>query len=59
MWKNSLNHSSVIVKHWVACVSKYFNNCKLQLVINGFNILKVNGLTHVHILIVEEIWKNY
>jgi hypothetical protein len=25
---------------------------------NGFNILKVNGLTHVHMLIIEEMWKN-
>jgi hypothetical protein len=57
MWKISLNHSSIIVKHWVTCVSIYFNNYKMQLVINGFNILKVNGLTHVHILIVEFFFK--
>jgi hypothetical protein len=24
---------------------------------NGLYILKVNGLTHVHMLIVEEMWK--
>ncbi len=24
---------------------------------NGFNILKVNGLTHVHMLIIEEMWR--
>jgi hypothetical protein len=29
----------------------------MQLKSNGFNILNVNGLTHVHILIIEEIWK--
>jgi len=29
----------------------------MQFVTNGFNILKVNGLTHVHMLIIEEMWK--
>jgi hypothetical protein len=29
----------------------------MQLVSNGFNILKVNGSTHVHMLIIEEMWK--
>jgi hypothetical protein len=59
MWKNSLNHSSIIAKHLVACVSIYFDKCKMQLVImsNDFYILKVNGLTHVHMLIIEEMWK--
>ncbi len=57
MWKNSLNHSSLIAKHWVACVYIYFNKCKMKLVNNGFNILKVNGLIHVHMLIIEEIMK--
>jgi hypothetical protein len=36
MWKNSLNHSSIIAKHWVACVSIYYNKCKMQLMSNGF-----------------------
>jgi len=49
MWKTSLNHSSIIAKHWVACVSIYFNKCKIQLVNNGFKILKVNGSIHVHV----------
>jgi hypothetical protein len=57
LWKKLLNHSNIIAKHWVACVSIYFNKCKIQLVNNGFNILKVNGLTHVHKLIIEEMWK--
>jgi hypothetical protein len=57
MWKNTLIPSSIIAKHWIACVSIYFNKCKMQLVSNGFNILKVNGLTHVHMLIIEEMWK--
>jgi len=48
MWENSLNHSRIIAKHWVARVSIYFNKCKMQLVSNNFNILKVNGLTHVY-----------
>jgi hypothetical protein len=29
----------------------------MQLVSNDFNILKVNGLIHVHKLIIEEMWK--
>jgi len=29
----------------------------MQLVSNGFNILKVNGSTHVHMLIIEEMWE--
>ncbi len=57
MWKNSLNHSCIIVKHWVACVSIYFKNYKMQLVNNSFNIVKMNGSTHVHNLRIEEMWK--
>ncbi len=54
MWKNSLNHSSVIIKYWVACVLIYHNKCKMQFENNGFNILKVNG----SILIIGNMWKN-
>jgi hypothetical protein len=57
MWKKLINHSIIIVKHWVACVSIYFIKCKMQLVSDGFNILNVNGLTHVHMLIIENMWK--
>jgi hypothetical protein len=57
IWKKSLNHSNLITKHWVACVSIYFNKCKMQL--NGFNILKVNVLSHIHMLIIEEMWMNH
>ncbi len=39
------------------CFNIYINKCKMQFVTNGFNILKVNGLTHVHMLIIEEMWK--
>ncbi len=53
MWKFSLNHSSINAKYWVACVLIYYNKCKMQFVSNGFNILKVNGLT----LIIEKMWK--
>ncbi len=54
MWKKSLNHSSIIVKYWVACVLVYYNKCKMQFMSNDFNILKMNDLT----LIIEEMWKN-
>jgi hypothetical protein len=43
-------------KHQVACVSIYTNKCKMQLMSNNFNILKLNGSIHVHMLIVEEMW---
>jgi hypothetical protein len=56
MWKASLNHSSIIAKHCVFQCN--FNKCKIQLVNNGFKILKVNGLIHVHMLIIEKMWKN-
>jgi hypothetical protein len=34
MWKNSLDDSNIITKHWAACVSIYFNKWKMQLVSN-------------------------
>jgi hypothetical protein len=57
MWKKSFNHSSIIAKYWVACVLWYYNNCNMQFLSNGFNILKVNSSTRVHMLIIEEMWK--
>jgi predicted SprT family Zn-dependent metalloprotease len=47
MWKNSLNHSSKIIKHWIAYVLIYYNKCKMQPRNNGFNMLKFDGSTHV------------
>jgi hypothetical protein len=29
----------------------------MQFVNNNFNILKMNGLIHVHMLIIEKMWK--
>jgi hypothetical protein len=49
--------SSIIVKHRVACVSIYLNKCKMQHVNNNFDILKVNGSTHKHMLIIGKMWK--
>jgi hypothetical protein len=58
MWKNSLiKLFKYNYKHWVACVLIYYNKSKMKFVSNGFNILKVNGSTHVHMLIIEEMWK--
>jgi len=45
MWKNSLNHSNIIVIYWVACVLVYYNKCKMQFVNNSLTILKVKGST--------------
>ncbi len=53
MWKISLNHSSIIVKYWVACVLVYYK-CKMQFVNNGLNVLKMNS----SIMIIEKMWKN-
>ncbi len=55
IWKKSLKYSSVIVKYWIARVLVYYNKCKMKFMINGINILKVNGST----LIIEEMWKNH
>jgi hypothetical protein len=55
MSKNSQNDLSIIVKHWITCVSIYYSKCKMQLMSNDFNILNVNGLIHVHMLIIEEM----
>jgi hypothetical protein len=57
MWKNSLNLSNIIAKHWATCVSIYDNKCKMQFMSDSFNILNVNGLIHVHMMIIEEMWK--
>jgi hypothetical protein len=59
MRKKSLNHSSIIVKHLIACVLIYFNKSKMQLVRNGFDIVKVNGSTQLHMLIIERCEKNH
>ncbi len=55
-WKNLVNHSNIMIEHWITCVSIYSNKCKMQFMSNDFNILNVNGLTHVHILIIEKMW---
>jgi len=47
----------MIAKHSVTCVSMYDNKCKMQFMSDSFNILNVNGLIHVHIMIIEEMWK--
>jgi hypothetical protein len=41
IWKNSLNHLSIMAKDWVACVWIYYNKCKMQPMNNSSNILKV------------------
>jgi hypothetical protein len=46
--KNSLNHSSIIAKYWMAYVLIYYNKCKRQLVSNDFIILKVNDSTLIN-----------
>jgi hypothetical protein len=57
MCSNLLKHPNIIAKHWVTYGSIYFSKCKMQLVSDGFNIINVNGLTHVHMLIIEKMWK--
>jgi len=57
IWKNSLNHLSIIAKHWIACVSIYYNNYKMQLVNNDFNIKSEWFNSCTHMLIIEKMWK--
>jgi hypothetical protein len=57
MWKNSLNHSSIIAKHQFTYVSIYINKSKMQLVNNSFSILKVNNSIHVHMLNMKKCGK--
>jgi hypothetical protein len=56
MWKNSLAHSSINVKHYVVmCVSIYISKCNMQCLNNGFNKFKVDDSTHVKISVVQEM----
>jgi len=48
MWKKSLIHSNINVGlKKITCVLINYGKCKLQLLNNGFNMLKVDDLTHV------------
>jgi hypothetical protein len=40
------------------CVSIYINKCNMRHLNSGFNKLKVKDLTHLKMLIVQEMWKN-
>jgi hypothetical protein len=39
------------------CVSIYTIKCNMQRLNNGFNKFKMNDLTHVKMLIFQEMWK--
>jgi hypothetical protein len=46
--KKSLVHSNINVGFQIiTCVLINYGKCKMQLLNNGFNILKVDGSTHV------------
>jgi hypothetical protein len=49
MWKNSIIHSNInVAGSWIiSCVLINHNKCKMQLVNNDFNMLKVDGSTYV------------
>jgi len=58
MWKDSLTHSSINVRHQVVtCVWIYISKCNMQHLNSGFNKFKVNESTHVKMLIIQEMWK--
>jgi len=58
LWKNPFNHSNITEKHGIIVgISIHYNKCKMQHVNTSFNILKVNGCIHEHILIIEKMWK--
>jgi hypothetical protein len=56
IWKKSLIHFNINVGlKIVACVLVDYGKCKMQLLSNGFNMLKVDGSTHVsHV----DSWRN-
>jgi hypothetical protein len=45
--KKLIKPFKLTTKHWIAYVSIYYNKCKVQPMNNGFNMLKVDGSTHV------------
>jgi hypothetical protein len=48
MWKKSLIYSNIYVGFkFVACVLINYGKCNIQLLNNGFNMLKVDSSTHV------------
>jgi len=48
MWKNHLIHSNINVGFLiVTCVLITYGKCKMEPLNNGFNMLKVDGSTHV------------
>ncbi len=48
MWKQSLIHSNINLGFKiVTCVLINYSNCKMQLLNNGFNMLKIDSSTHV------------
>jgi hypothetical protein len=56
MRKISQTHSNINVKHYVVmCVSIYISKCNMRHLNNVFNKLKVDDLTHVKMLIVQEM----
>ncbi len=48
MWKKSWIHSNINVGFLlVTCVLINYDKCKMQLLNNGFNMLKIDSSTHV------------
>jgi hypothetical protein len=48
MWKKSLIHFDINVEFKIiTCVLMTYGKCKMQLLSNDFNMLKVDSLTHV------------
>jgi hypothetical protein len=51
LWKNSFNHSNIIRKNWIILgIWIHYNKCNMWHDNTSFNILKVNGCIHEHIL---------
>jgi hypothetical protein len=60
MWKISLNHSNIIVKHHVlTCVSIYTYKCNMQCLNIVVNQLKIDDPTHMKMLMVQKMWKHH
>jgi hypothetical protein len=55
MQKNSGTHSNINVSHEIIMrVSIYISKCNMQCLNSGFNKLKVDDLTHVKMLTIQE-----
>jgi hypothetical protein len=54
---NSFKYKCKNLASFYTCISKNCDECKMQIMNNGFNTFKMYDWTHVQILIVQKMWK--